>query len=631
MGVALVYALILAMALKFNKKIEETAPVAIFSVVALIYIPGIFLDLMPGLYASIVMIGVSFVYCIYKFITDKGNVVRLITSPASIALILFILFFAYFSIGRGFINTDDQIAWGRNVKGLYMYHELKNENYTGTLVYYPLGNAIWEFFAVMTWRNYAEGIVLWAYNVYVVSLMLPIFAIVNKKNKIVKTLILTLFVLLLLLSATEDAFVVLQSDTLFTMLFTYSIYLIYRYIKTFDMFYFVSIILNMFVLCLCKRLGIVFCMLSIFVAVYMLARKRYSDNVTLKNKILLIIDMTLVSMLAYLHYIGFSVYIIVPIIGIFGGIIFAFTFDNWNNKNVKYSFIILMIVVILAALKIEFLRTDFNKSVTLGYINNLFIPAEGCEFGHSITFSFGIVLVVSFMTWYFIRKKDDSLETKIFVPLFISLILYWIILCVVYIEMIAPSYGGTSYGDSRRYLIQLYIPLVLYFVYYFFKRGQDKSKECFFVLLATMIVVEGFGNLSDYMLNKYEQAQYNGFEDAGIELELTDKVMYIDTGNKEDTVHTSKAFYYYIFPGYSEFRIGSEITTDNQIVVYGCETSEELSSYLIENEYDYVYIQIYSEALENTFGELFGDSEVKGGGVYKVIINDNEVTLELLN
>ena len=101
-------------------------------------------------------------------------------------------------MGRTFLSSDEFSHWGLAIKNFYYLNDFANlENATTSFKDYPPAASIWGWFSVKLWFRYAEGIIINAQDMLLVSLSIPCFSWIENKKDWKKWLIFSLIVILL--------------------------------------------------------------------------------------------------------------------------------------------------------------------------------------------------------------------------------------------------------------------------------------------------------------------------------------------------------------------------------------------------------------------------------------------------
>ncbi len=183
--------------IRIDKVKKEFIPIILISTIAVIeYLAGI-LNFMK--YVTILIGVIGFFTCIHEIYIMIKNKKKLKIDFNSIIFLLFIALFAYLLKGRNFIHYDDFSHWGMIVKDM-----LKNDrlpNFTSNTIQftaYPPGTACFVYY-MCKYIGKSEGAMLFAQSILIFSSIYTIYALENKKNRIISTVICILSSIYLLL------------------------------------------------------------------------------------------------------------------------------------------------------------------------------------------------------------------------------------------------------------------------------------------------------------------------------------------------------------------------------------------------------------------------------------------------
>ena len=102
----------------FNKKIEQTLFLTVFSYIVILFIFGIFNVLSVGYYLILCLNAIALIFNIYKLIKNR-DLFKNILTPGLLFFTLTYLFILYISIGRQVSVGDEFSHWGTKVKNMY--------------------------------------------------------------------------------------------------------------------------------------------------------------------------------------------------------------------------------------------------------------------------------------------------------------------------------------------------------------------------------------------------------------------------------------------------------------------------------------------------------------------------------
>lgn len=635
MGTITVYFIALAIALAFKRKISETAVTSIMMVTVIIYAFGIFGNLPAGFYTAVAVNVAAVVFCVIKLIADRKSVVRSVLDPASIAWILFMLFFGYFSLGRGFVDTDDQLTWGLYVKELCIYNSFFDKSFANLLYDHPHLTAVWQYFANKTWLGFSEGVTLWSYDVYTVSAVLPLFDRVKGRNRIYKGASLFISLLILSFMTYGNAYSRLSANILTAFLLFWGFYCVYQLSRRYELYYVVVSLLDVFCITLTIRAGM-FCGFGIIAYLtYVLVSKKYRGKIITS---LMITAGVLSGSISYYSqsrdFKGLFVYAAAAIAGLA-----VYGLQKLTAKYGKHFLTIpVLFIAIGLVLIISYLTKHYDDGDTTIYLffDHIFTTSQGSAF-NLIPISLSAFLLLLLAALYLFRryqkKQGGQMDKAVeilwaFVYLLIfELLCAYLISYTLYIK-IEPSMNRLP--SFPRYMTPCYLLPILWIIYLALPDLDKQFGNLAWVgLLLVSMLISDPSQLANYMLIKYKQPEYHAFEDAGVQLTADDKIFYINLdGNLFE--FTNISFYYAMAPATSNFYRAYADST-NDLTITGAESGDDFCEKLHDLGYDYVYLQSGNSEFFQNYSQCFEtDGEIKTGAAYRLVEEDGEYKLRLL-
>lgn len=646
----MVYTIALAMALKWKKKMGETAPMSIMLLSFVMYIPAVLLTLTISYYIALGLTIVAIVYCVYYFIYQKETVIEQIVSFSSLAFVFVIVFFAIFSIGRGFYDYDDLICWALKVKNMVLYSELNSEMSTSMGQVYPPATMLWEYLACKTWIGYGGGIVLWAYTVYIASCTLPLTEFTGTKNRTAKALIILGVILLLPLAGTSKAYTRLSSDVLIANIMFYNFYMLKRFIETKDRYFLVALLMGVYAVTMSKRIGIVFGGMVLLAATYLCFQEKNICIIEHKEKMILVISILVMCTFSYSLYYG-SVLIqfenlvsykeivenlSICIIMLFIGYCMAkknFVIQSYNRTKpwVKLIYGGILSFFAFYAIGALFMNNDWACHVTSVYIQQLF-STEQSHFGNLVPLAtMNFYIIVLLILWglrkKYVRNNMDEmmqLDLNIAFLIILSMSIYLVVLLESYIRTIGLENSDMDLPSFERYMIPCWLTITEWGIYMWLQKIERNSWKQYMALFITMIFLANPGDLIQYMLIKYRQPEYLGIERSGVELTKNDNIYYVN-GNEDNRFRTA-SFFYYVMPAKSDYS-GVLQLDDGQKPISVVKFAEEIKA----GGYNYLYINQLDPRFIGLYGSLFQDKkEIAPEHIYKIEYNNESVRFTLI-
>lgn len=597
-----------AIAIRCNKKIEECYGMTAIVLSLLLYIPGLYYSFNPGLLICGILFVISVIYCVWIGICDKGRLKQSVFTAGFVFLIACIIFFAFYSFGRGIDTPDDFYFWNLRVKNFIYFNKIRGVPSTERGNHPPI-IPIWNYLAVKTSTGVvSQGICLWSQNVLLLSLMAPLFREVGGKHKIYKGII-TAFIIFLIPAMTGETYHMLIADFMLGALLFYGLYAYYRYSASSDRFYAVCFIASAIEIVMTKRIGA--CFLAILLVTCVLGVKAEIRN--RRINILLIVSGILAACFMY-SWEGTSQEFIIILCGICVSVVCGVC--SWclkrHGKNILYPIICLAVIGVLCGGYFILKKYD-AQGEWLQYVLGILTTDPKISFIEGIIDS-GIVICILYKKTEGYTKNTVDIR-MMGVAYYIGIIAYVMLMWYLAITTIGPANGGFA-GVSIRYFVPLLMPL--YCIVLFLALHMEEKSVCITLLLVLLMVHACSDSNSTiyYTLHKAEKIEFNEFSRNNIVLTPNDRVFFID--EYDGYGYTDRAFYNYICPAKSQFGISGSILEGGNAGAMK-ESLDELTEQLMEDQYNYVYIQLISDATAQEYSSLFESQEEIGNGrLYEV-------------
>ena len=634
MGIFLNYFTALAISIKTKKSFSISAPMSIIMIILIEYILANLGFMEKGVYVCLFVVGICFIYCAYNLFKDGRSVVSQIVSPASIAYIVYILLFCMLNIGRGFIDSDDMLGWGLDLKKMCYYNALKVEE-VQFLSDYPSATQMWGYFANKTWSSFSEGISLWAYDVYSLSFLLILFDFVKKKDKLIKFIGIFFPTIAFSFMTYDNALNRLSGNILLAFMLFWGMYCAYEYLNKNDIVYYVACLLAIFAMTLAIRLGVTMALGVVAFMTFSLLKSKYRFAPMMIG---LLIAVNIVAFISYMpdqYYIALAV----SLFSVALGMLFNLVVSRIKKVNLTVLLEgILSFTVITSIFAFSFIRDHYNnggKIVTL-FFKQVFTTKEGNVI-NSLPISLGGILVLFCFGLFFYycelkkKKKLDLIHrNNLFWGIFIiiSSLEILAVYLLVYASSIGIEPGMNRLPSFYRYTTPCVLVPILFIMYILLQEFSDKfGKQLGIGFVVSIIFLVDCSRPVDFILNKYIQPEYHAFEAAGVELNEGDKIFYINNYDQSG-LFTDISFYYQMMPATSNCSRAYAWDADLQITGYEEDTSD-FGDKLLNLRYNYVYIQTFNTAFAHNYSKYFKDeSEIVAGCAYKVVDSNGDVLLE---
>lgn len=639
MGFLVILPLAAAIALKFDKKIEETIAPAILLTIGIVYIFGLFTTLAAGGYCSLIVAGICIIYAAVVAQKNTTYVKEHICTAGLVAYGLYAVYFAAVVYGRGLTANDEFTHWALSVKNsLYFSHFSNITESTDINGTYTPAMAVWQFYGVWLWPKFSEAVCMHAFDMLMISLILPVFRIISGKWKVLKMLSQMLVYLVIpfivYTGATHTvAYGLLLVDTVLGMLSAYILYMFYLAYSEEDSFYIYGASLAAGVLCLTKEFGVVLTIIDVVIIIicrYILARK-YGKVATVS---------------AAGPVIGFAAGALLSWYGYLAAYAKHQTMDTAGLGEKCAGYIMssrpIITICTLASsghmgvmLSGLFGQGDFEGKSLSATADAIIQQLSSISYYHigyilPISFTTFVVLVVIFWMWHKDNSEKNNLKmliSNIIIPLqLIGCIPYLILLGFSYFILFAP--WETIYLPSfDRYILPCIITIIIYIVNILYEEYPGKNGKKYIMILIAALLIGNPKYMVTSVLEKPAKTQFYGIQQDETQFNSGDNVYFVDQNVQEDYHRYKKEFYYYAFPARSNIGDDSTVVLQKAGTDQESLSADEWADTL--KQYQYVYLYHKNASFINKYGKLFADTnKIKDYSLYKIERKNDAVVLE---
>lgn len=618
--------LALALAVKFNKKIEETVSLSIMLLVFVIYAFGLAGILKIGVYADLGIIILSLGYLIFALVKDRTRVATSLLTWGCLALCFYIVFFAYYSHNRCYNHPDDFYCWGLMAKGYYYLQSLFSTQATAVSGEHPPFIPLLSYFGLMTWKEYADSIAFFVHSVFKISLLLPVFSLVKSKMSAPKFFSILLTLPLFHVISNLEGFDNVLADGAIALMLCFFVINVIKHIETIDVFYFISAMASLIAICLSKRVGFVMAclaLLSVGVVYYKKVDKWYK----------FIIGYSVGMSVACLSWFKLDYFIFaVPMLTLGGVAILIWAFDKTNKlsgdkRNIVISLELFATIAFIFAFCVMFLGRKYGgyAYAVMARLGEDLFTVKIVD--NHLVFSYGLFMVIGIVVVALIKNSTGIYKDIVKYILFFTVIsmgMYLLAMLFIHIRSIGP-YREHIEGLIQRYLIpwEIVVAFLIYLAFVIFNEGAEYLH--FVIAFAVMLIISNSSNFYRGIFFKHYSADYSAFRDAGVELTNDDMIYYID--EEVEYGYAGREFFYHMFPAQTNF-IYNNMSDNTGVLEY----SEEELEAIIAERYNYVYIQSISDEFIEKYCSLFANPEdIKEKSVYEVEKSGESVTLKLIS
>lgn len=175
--VAVFVVIALALAVRFDRKVEQTFAPALFVGILVMYLFGLAGPLLWSLGALSLLAVAAGIYLIVQAVRSRDLFLRRWCTPGALVLVIMVFYIAWMQAGRLAIGNDEFSHWAYTVK-VMVNHDQLSVWHTNELGFgeYPPALALLEYLFVRLTPTFTEGYLYRAMMLFQVSLLLPVLA-----------------------------------------------------------------------------------------------------------------------------------------------------------------------------------------------------------------------------------------------------------------------------------------------------------------------------------------------------------------------------------------------------------------------------------------------------------------------
>lgn len=593
-------------AVLFNRKFEELVPLTFFYIILVLYISGFMGSLLYGRYFLLISVPALGGFAIWKARKDWKKATEVILTPG---------FFFFFICAVGMLPWimnkhtsvwDEFDHWALSVKNLFYFNRFSNGVSDSELfVSYPPAAALLAYFVQKLGRNYAECKTYLAYDLFYIGLLVPVFSCINRKDSknnysyILRILGVVFCVLLIPVVLEESTYDIAYVDMLIgicaaTLLY---IYFMMPYSKAKVL----SIATGAAVLSLMKEYGVGFAVAAVgtigICEVWNFVKKHEK-----RELIQGIVECGTAMAMLLTAKMAWNYYLAIVASGKEQELSEIFRGSSYDTKTIFNNFI----------------NTFITKKMGVGILQ---MPCAGW---------FVLSVLLTVMIWMFFRKNQENNIKIIGLGILnLGFVGYLGMLLLSY-QTLFSSEGGyeiTSFNRySGSYIIMLFSLEILFLLSVQFKG---------IALLITVMVIALVSHLplfKEIITARPINSERYEKQDIDIRFQrLATDIDQLGEGTKKIYfIHQGDSGYWYFVANYG--------VTPNQMqkrhmpwgLGEGREndmTPEEWSDYLVENEFECVFINHADEQFQKNYGRLFENREIEEATLYDVKSAEGKISL----
>lgn len=638
MGYLIVVPIAAAIAVYYNRKIDETLPVAILGTSLVAYLCGIVGDLKCVFFVVLSISLFSVLYVVCNFVKQRRN-----NHFISVGIVIYLLLgIFYFFVTKNMLvqAQDDLHVFGRYVADFCNVGDINRYNYAPGLM-------MWEYVIEIFGRSFSEGKLFFAVIMLHTALMIAIFAN-DRTFSIKKTVFLILTIVVVpILNNRSQGFITLQGDFIIGVISAYSLSSFNKLLFTKEKYYKMAVCISLAFLTLTKNTGMVLAFLIIFMILGMEIKEGipsfrcFISLFSIKCAIVVVASQLSWSVFCrlnksvekfgnvYRYILGGKAFLVILPISI---VVMLIMIQIIKQKNLAaYLGCIATFGGAIYAFAVVILNNDIRINTIINYIKVIFAtyaPDRYFGFGYRFLIPYIMVFIICIFLWevIFLNIKEElSDDNDLILLLNDCFIIYSSIVFFVNAYGRPASQAGRA-KECERYLYSYIVFIVVYYLYLYFKLSVYNVKLIELILsfvLASLI-------LSSNIVGFTSANKYNGPENIfgalnEIEIQEDDVFYYVD----QLSLQQFSRFYYCISPAdMKNFDDRRDLKTNDMFE----ESDDQMRYITIEewkkqlNDCTYVYVASVDDSFEQRYGSLF-EGTINNGRLYKVLIQDEDIRL----
>lgn len=605
----------------FTKKNVTFFPIIVSSIILILYIFGLFNQLILGFYFICSLIVLNLFFLILNFKNHKINL-NDIFRHRYVALGLYLMFIFYVNHGNKLLCYDEFSAWGLYIKNTFNYDSLHvfSPHQMAAKAYFP-GTTLFIYFLLKLKGFISEELMINGLNIIYFALISTLFDRIAKKNiaEFFKIFLISLLIPLSVNMWPTPTSVIL-TDALLGCSFAYCLY--FHYTNKFNKYYILNLSFALFLLNSIKATGIILSflfLLIVLVDIIFFRKNEFKKQFLKNNKIFNII------------------FLFLPMFAIgFGFVSWSFILDKLSLTNVvPTSFNIL---------------SDYFLQSLLACLKVIFTQAGSYFYSFLLIFA-GIYI---YLKNKFAKNKKVNRKTKRFIAFVLiyvcSGIIYSIFLTIVIVTQMPKELAIRAEGLVR-YLCTYILATNMLFACLFIDLKNTKKVWLFssstlvlIILLQFTISTRFFINLIErkhvYEANVYRR-DYENIKKIKNFIDKEKDIVYFVGVNEIDILIAN----YNIYPiSLSKFIFQAEKNQDQNLLIlpvnqyfkspfvsWRPQSKVEKERMNKLNGKLWLYVFRFNDEFKDNFGEFFigGQSYIKNDSLYSIDINNGSFVFNL--
>ncbi len=608
------------MALVTRKNLETRLPMTVTVMVGILYAFGLFGQLTAGFYAVLILAALAFAaLAFWMFRMRKERPLRYLLTPGSAVLAVAFIWLLLSLRQHLFYECDEFSHWGLAVQNMFYFHAIPTGVSESNLLFYeyPPATTLFEYFFTRLSGSFNEGDPQRAMNLLTLSYLLPMMATQSWKHW-KSAACMAVFLVAFPLLFVGYTYQYLLVDGLLGCIMLYSLWIWFFQPHDRETPWQVGSALAM--LTLTKNTGFLLAGLVLAIIALDLCLRRRGGWKKL------IVPVCTVAMAKLSWTLFFRIYQ---------------AGQAWDTAS--------LLPAVWDALR-NGLHGYRLETVQL-FLQALCKPGLMTEGGAiPLSTALWLVLITAAYLWLSSQLPEEQRKRyrRLLMMLVTGMALYMLGQLTVYLFLLQP-YEARSLGSLSRYMSTMTLPVTgvtaMLAVHVLKDRMEKSGQSAALCLLAALLLVLSPETVAQRLILPNEQDQ------AALEMRLPDiprqevvsvldrvedQVYVIVQGDRGDEF---RRFRYELAPltvqpqsaGWCLVEEAYEVITPEDWIymTFGTvKTASEWAQELVEDGYDYVYLQQTDETFAASYGGLFGGAEkVKQGELYRVAPDGGDVIL----
>lgn len=622
-----------------HHKFEAMLPFSFFIIVFTLYICGLYGVLLTGIYILVLLAILCLGYSCFYFIKDKNILTSQIITPGFTVFLVFALLIFVNSTGRFMVTWDEFTHWGLVVKNMYIFDALGNYKEATTVFKgYPPATALLEYFFVRLKTPFSEEYLFRAMDLFLVSIVLPIFEMINWKQlkqcqRLFQSLPIIFIILLLPMIFYPNIYNNLYVDGFLGLLFAHLLFSYFHSDKQ-DYFTYLNLGGTAFILVLIKASGVglvIIAFLIILFDIFVFQRDEIHTFMTTHNK-------TNKKNINWKNVIWLLFPIFITIIGKYSWSIYlkiTNTGPAWNTASITLGGIFELFTRHIPEYRIKTIKNFFSSLVTMFYKDGSF----------KMSYLLWILFIaLSILTIYKLIDDNKREKKRIIVAgigIIIGFIIYSTTLLILYLFTYAIL-EATSLASFSRYMNTYLLGALAFVIFCLIAYSFSSNKKISSVIPAIILcILIPFIPINDvalqYLSSEYktsfsyvQRSKYHKIETLPSKLNIkSDKIYFISQNSTgiDYWITRYSVTPMKISPTFTwNLIIPSKATAEMTLQISANDWAEEL-----KKEYTYVYLFSVDETFKKDYSPLFNKiGDIQNDTLYYVDKSGTSILLRIV-